>query len=118
MAHNTQSRTRNYKAIAARKTAMKAAADLRYTTSAPVAIVIPEPEFIVKDGVAEKWLFDFNFGGSLESRTEVRSGCVGAETREEAEDMIRRACPAESFDDRLRLSIVSDGLLDWPRRVS
>jgi hypothetical protein len=66
---------------------------------------------------AQKWGFDFYFG-SGSSRTDIRSGCVGADTRDEAEQMVRKACPDEARDYRLSLAIYSGGKQTWPRIVS
>lgn len=63
-----------------------------------------------------KWCFDW-FLGSSSNPTDVRSGCCGADSRSEAESMIRAACPAESRDSRLSLRIFPSRM-KWPRMVS
>ena len=64
---------------------------------------------------ATKYGFDF-YLGSGESRTDVKSGCVGALTRDEAESLIRTAFPQESQDRRLSLAIYATQD-KWPHKL-
>lgn len=65
----------------------------------------------------QKWGFDFYYG-SGSARTDIRSGCAGALTRDEAEAMIRAACPAEVADPRARLAVYICKGMTWPPVVS
>jgi hypothetical protein len=70
------------------------------------------PETILKP----KWCFDFYFG-TKSNPTNIRSGCVGADNKEEAERMIRAACVEEHHDLSLRLRI-KPTRFTWPHIVS
>lgn len=65
---------------------------------------------------APKWGFDF-FYGSPSNPMDIRSGCVGADTRDEAYQMVRKACPVEASDPRASLKVCSTKQR-WPRVVS
>lgn len=65
----------------------------------------------------QKWGFDFYYGAGS-SRTDIRSGCVGAQTRDEAEARIRAACPLEIADSRARLAVYICKGQTWPSIVS
>ena len=70
------------------------------------------PETILKP----KWGFDF-YLGTKRNPTYIRSGCVGADTRDEAVNMIRAACPEESNTPGACLR-VTHTRLTWPHIVS
>ena len=70
------------------------------------------PETILKP----KWCFDFYLGTKC-NPTDIRSGCVGADTRDEAITMIRAACPEES-NTRGACLRVTHTRLTWPHIVS
>ena len=63
-----------------------------------------------------KWCFDF-YLGTKRNPTDIRSGCVGADTRDEAIAMIRAACPEES-NTRGACLRVTHTRLTWPHIVS
>jgi hypothetical protein len=70
------------------------------------------PETILKP----KWCFEF-YLGTKRNPTYIRSGCVGADTRDEAVTMIRTACLAESNTRGARLLVIPTRLT-WPHIVS
>ena len=70
------------------------------------------PETILKP----KWCFDF-YLGTKSNPTDIRSGCVGADSRDEAESMIRCHCVDENADDHAHLKITKTRLT-WPHIVS
>ena len=70
------------------------------------------PETILKP----KWCFDF-YLGTKRNPTDIRSGCVGADTRDEAINMIHTACPDESNTRGASLRITPTKLT-WPHIVS
>ncbi len=71
-----------------------------------------KPETILKP----KWCFEF-YLGTKRNPTYIRSGFVGADTRDEAVTMIRTACLYESNMRGARL-LVTPTSFTWPHIVS
>lgn len=63
-----------------------------------------------------KWVFEF-YLGTKRNPTYIRTGCVGADTCDEALTMIRTACPYELSMTGGRLRITNTKL-KWPHIVS
>lgn len=70
----------------------------------------------LQDDWKPKFCYSFHYGSSS-NPTDVRSGCVGADTSLQAAQMIRAACPLESSDPAISLSVFATKLR-WPAIVS